>query len=208
MHISLIGMSGVGKSHWSTKLASEGEFKRLCCDDDIEQILAPKLAASGYPGDMAGWMGQPYLGTSTERQALYLAHEADVMKGYLDKIQSGSAIAQPYVVDTTGSIVHIGGELCTRLKELTRVVYLEASEDVFDEMLARYRSNPRPVVWGAHFAELPGESPEEALSRCYPELLRWRMSHYKRFAHVTLPYSVHRKGSFGTREFISAIRTA
>ena len=38
MKISIVGMSGSGKTYWSKKLESEG-FKRFCCDDLIEEKL-------------------------------------------------------------------------------------------------------------------------------------------------------------------------
>ncbi|MEK7623365.1 MAG: hypothetical protein AAB408_01700 [Patescibacteria group bacterium] len=59
--LTLIGMSNVGKSFWSQKLADVG-FSRYCCDDLIETKLAPQLLAQGYKGiaDVAAWLGLPY----------------------------------------------------------------------------------------------------------------------------------------------------
>ena len=58
--LSLIGMSGAGKSHWAQKLAAAG-FRVLSIDDRIEKKLAPELAAGGYRGigGVAAWMGWP-----------------------------------------------------------------------------------------------------------------------------------------------------
>lgn len=43
MIISFIGMSGMGKSAWSSKLEKEKGFKRYCCDNFIEKGLSPEL---------------------------------------------------------------------------------------------------------------------------------------------------------------------
>ena len=62
MKLSIIGMSGSGKSYWSKKLQEEKGFKRFCCDDIIEQKLSHELKKFGYSGlhDVGKWMGQPF----------------------------------------------------------------------------------------------------------------------------------------------------
>jgi len=42
MTISLVGMSGTGKTYWSKQLESKG-FKRFCCDDLIGEKLGTVL---------------------------------------------------------------------------------------------------------------------------------------------------------------------
>ena len=58
--LSLIGMSGAGKSYWAQKLADAG-FRVIGIDDRIEEKLAPELAAGGHSGigGVAAWMGWP-----------------------------------------------------------------------------------------------------------------------------------------------------
>jgi dephospho-CoA kinase len=46
--LSLIGMSGAGKSHWAQKLAAAG-FRVISIDDRIEEKLAPELGGGRLP---------------------------------------------------------------------------------------------------------------------------------------------------------------
>ena len=54
-----------------------------------------------------------------------------------------------------------------------------------DAMLARYLAEPKPVVWAGAF-DARGEAAEDALPRCYAELLATRDRLYRAMAHVTL----------------------
>lgn len=59
--LTLIGMSGSEKTHWSKHLSDHG-FLHLCCDDIVEEQLEPELVKYGYRGiqDVSQWLGQPY----------------------------------------------------------------------------------------------------------------------------------------------------
>lgn len=62
MMITLIGMSNLGKKHWSNRLVQECEFERVDCDSLVEAKLGPYLKDIGYSGiqDVAKWMGFPF----------------------------------------------------------------------------------------------------------------------------------------------------
>src|SRR5713226_9985545 len=79
--LTLMGMSGGGKSYWSRKLAACG-YELISCDDGIEQILALQLAAGGYQAlrGVAAWMGWPGTSGYREREAQYLAAEKQVVE--------------------------------------------------------------------------------------------------------------------------------
>ena len=63
MRLSLIGMSGSGKSHWSKKLTAYG-FKAFHCDDLIEELLTEDLlGADGIPLSVGEWMGDAGVAT-------------------------------------------------------------------------------------------------------------------------------------------------
>jgi hypothetical protein len=66
------------------------------------------------------------------------------------------------------------------------VVYLRAPESARARMLALYKDEPKPVVWGSSWAPRPGETPESALPRCYGELLAFRDARYAQMAHVVI----------------------
>jgi shikimate kinase len=180
--LSLIGMSGAGKSHWAQKLAAAG-FRVISIDDRIEKKLAPELAAGGYRGigGVAAWMGWPDDPAYREREKKYLECEVKSMGEALDEIQASGE--EGTVLDTTGSVVYSGEEICRRMQSLTTVVYLEASPAEEEVLIARYLSDPKPVLWGDQFAKRPGESTHDAIARCYPQLIAHRKKHYVRYAH-------------------------
>ncbi len=169
--LSLIGMSGAGKSHWSQKLAGAG-FRVISIDDRIEKKLARELAAGGYRGigGVAAWMGWPDQSVYREREKKYLECEVESMNEALDEIQAAGQ--QGSILDTTGSVVYTGEDICRRMQNLTTVIYLAATPAKEEILIARYLSDPKPVLWGDQFSQRAGESVQEAIARCYPRLNR------------------------------------
>ena len=180
--LSLIGMSGAGKSHWAQKLAAAG-FRVISIDDRIEKKLAPELAAGGHRGigGVAAWMGWPDDPAYREREKKYLDCEVRSMGEALDEIQSSGD--EGTVLDTTGSVAYTGEEICRRMQSLTTVVYLEASPAEEEVLIARYLSDPKPVLWGDQFDQRSSESTQDAIARCYRQLIAHRKKHYECYAH-------------------------
>jgi shikimate kinase len=186
--LSFIGMSGAGKSYWTRKLASAG-FNAIGIDDRIEQKLARELAAGGYRGigGVAAWMGWPHQPHYRERELRYLVCEVESMREALDEIEKSPN--ENIVLDTTGSVIYTGEDICRRMKRLTTVVYLAASAKEEEILIGRYLSDPKPVLWGDQFSEAPGESPQAAVARCYPQLIARRKKLYERLADRIVPMS-------------------
>ncbi|HEX4643548.1 MAG TPA: hypothetical protein VH161_08765, partial [Candidatus Acidoferrales bacterium] len=92
LKLSLIGMSGAGKSHWAQTLAGAG-FSVISIDDRIEAKLAPELAAGGYRGigGVAAWMGWPDQPAYRDREKKYLECEVESMSEALDEIQASDS---------------------------------------------------------------------------------------------------------------------
>lgn len=201
MKISLIGMSNSGKTHWSTKLEEQG-FKRFCCDDMIEKKLGSELKRLGYSGieDVAKWMGQPYDEQYPQTSKKYLDFEKEVMHEIIDYLQTAHN-EETIVVDTTGSAIYTGDTIMTQLANLTKVVYLDTPDSVKKEMYEAYIANPKPVIWGDSYNQQPNETENQALARCYPELLAYRTDKYKYYAHETVPYEVQRSEGFTIKDF-------
>ncbi len=209
MKISLIGMSNSGKTHWSTKLLQELEkigFVRFCCDDLIEQKLDRELKSLGYSGinDVARWMGQPYEKKYKTNSRKYLRLEKEAMEEILNFLEEQTKVKN-VVIDTTGSVIYLESELIDRLKKITKIVYLDTPDSVQKQMYKNYIKNPKPVIWGNSFKKLNGESNFEALSRCYPELLKFRTKKYKKFADVAIDYYMVRRPNFSVKEFLNSI---
>ncbi len=198
-------MSGAGKSHWSQKLAAAG-FRLIGVDDRIEEKLAPELAAGKYQGigGVAAWMGWPDEPTYREREKKYLQYEVECMNQALDEIQAAGD--EGIIMDTTGSVVYTGEDICLRMQNLTTVVYLEASPEEEKLLIARYLSDPKPVLWGDQFDKRPGESSREAIARCYPQLLTYRKKLYQRYAHRIVPMNLMWNFDLDARGFIEYVQ--
>ncbi len=173
MHLSLIGMSNVGKTYWSKKLEPLG-FTRFGCDDEIEKILGV--------ADLSKWMRFPDTDGYRDREGEYLNAEEQTLQTVLNQLPDGDV-----VIDTTGSVIYLNPDLLNELKAKTKIVYLQAKEGMVELMIQKFFSNPKPLVWGDHFLPLDGENRDEALRRCYPELLKWRQEQYSQLADLTIP---------------------
>lgn len=209
MHLSLIGMSGCGKTHWSEELARQG-FKRFCCDDLITKKLVALLTRpDGTTMDLGEWMGFPYESRYEDHEAKYLDCETEVLRDILEYLESNTDDAQKNViVDTTGSVIYTGDQLIERLRKATTVVYLATPPEVQAQMLQKYLRNQRPVLWRGMFTVRPGETNEEALARCYPALLAAREKHYARCAAVTIDYHVHNQEGFQIEDLMRLVNGA
>jgi len=185
--ISLIGMSNAGKTFWGKKLAEVG-FQHWTCDQVIEDELGSELKALGYQGiaDVAQWMGQPYEARSAKNQALYLGHEIEAMKSMLDRL--GKNERQNWAIDTTGSVIYTGHTIASELQEKTLTVWIQTTPAMQAEMFEKFLQHPKPIIWGESYQPRAGETSQETLKRCYPELLEYRTRLYARYADVVIPH--------------------
>ncbi len=202
MKISLIGMSGSGKSYWSKQLVKSG-FKRICCDDLIEEKLSKDLKKLGFSGiaDVSRWMGQPYESRSLHASKQYLELENLV----IDEICSKLDREKKVVIDTTGSVIYINALTLKKLTTLTKTIYLQVPSSAKKEMYDLYMKDLKPVIWGTSFNRKSGESGPGALKRCYPDLLEYRSNIYEKLAHITMDYSKLRSRNFSVEKFIEII---
>ena len=197
-------MSGAGKSHWALKLSAAG-FRVISIDDRIEKKLAPELASGKHRGigGVAAWMGWPDQPDYRDREKKYLECEVKSMGEALDEIQASGE--EGTILDTTGSVVYTGEEICRRMQNLTTVVYLEASPAEEEILIARYLSDPKPVLWGDQFGQGPRESTQEAIARCYPRLIAHRKKLYERYAHRVVSMERLRNPHLDARGFLELL---
>ena len=206
MRISLIGMSGSGKSHWSLKLAQNG-FRRFSCDDMIVGRLTQEL--TGHDGtlmDVGEWMGFPYEPHYKERESKYLVCEIEELRKILQYLSEHNS-QENVVVDTTGSVVYTGEELLASLRSITTVVHFETPAEITEQMLKAYKAHPRPVLWRGRFYREPEESNEEALARCYLRLLMSREKLYEKYADVRIDYHTRNREGFGVDDLLKEIQS-
>lgn len=186
MHvIALLGMSGVGKSHWAKKLAARG-WLRLDCDTEIAARLSaivPTVPEQEPVQALGEWMGMPWHQAYGDREAAYLALEEEVTRAALTRAIEAAASGEKVVIDCTGSVIHLSARLLSDLVTHTRLVYLHTPEERHGAMLARYLAEPKPVVWAGHFQPEGAERAEAALPRLYPALLVARAARYGALAH-------------------------
>lgn len=194
LSLAIIGMSNIGKTLWSNRLTKVG-FKHICCDDQIETKLKPELNKKGYSGleDIAKWMGQPYEERFEDAQEKYLRLEIETMQEILQQLEYQSKQEKNMVIDTTGSLVHTGKDICQKLQNLVLPIYIEATEEMKEEMFNYYLKEPKPVIWEGVFNKKESENNKEALARCYPKLLDLRSERYSKIADITIPYPKTKK---------------
>jgi shikimate kinase len=205
LRVALVGMSGVGKTFWTRRLAATG-CPTVCCDDLIEQRLSAQLVSEGFRGTsgVARWMGWPDSPTYAEREAAYLSAEIATLDQVLRGLEQGTA--QELVLDTTGSVIYAGNHLLLRLRRLMTVVYLAASVEEQQLLIHRYLSDPKPVLWHGAFQPKPGETPRETMARCYPPLIESRRRAYEALTHCTIPVAGLHQPSPSVDAFLQKIR--
>ena len=191
VNLALIGMSGAGKSYWSKKMEEKG-YRSYNCDEMIAERLGSELPRIGNSTlKLAKWMGQPFSEGYIEAEKLYLELEEAVVEHICDELEQANDINTPVVVDTTGSLIYLQKKLLNRLRALTKMVHLRLPEEKHEQLFENFINDPKPVIWEGKFKPRKGETPKNALRRCYKELLLYRNERYSLIADYVLDYSFH-----------------
>ena len=205
MHLSFIGMSGVGKSYWAKQLALNG-WLHLDCDDKIAQRLGEIIEVAEHedPVHAVGrWMGSPNDDGYEAREARYLELEQTATIKAIDQLREHGD--QPVVIDTTGSVIYTGNVVRNKLKQSTRVVYFDVPDDVRQQMVELYLTEPKPVLWQGGYQPEDGEPDAHALERCYTKLLADRTERYRALADVVIDYHKVREPGFGLKQLVQMV---
>lgn len=204
LNLSLIGMSNIGKTSWSKKLA-DLNFQTINCDDLIENKLKKQLERAGLKSltGVAKWLGHPYEKTFTQREHQYIKHESIIMDEILEKNQR---VNKNTVIDTTGSVIYCHENVISKLKKNSLVVYIQATKQMEDDMYENFLKNPKPIVWQSIYKSRKGETMEQTLKRCYKELLDYRRKLYENLADITIPYTELNLEKLTAPDFLSLIQ--
>jgi shikimate kinase len=174
LKIALIGMSNIGKSWMSAKLANALGIATVEVDHYIRRELGQESM-----DDFAQWLGHPNTSGYAKREAKSLALEETATLRALDDLTA------PCILDTTGSVIYCP-ESCARLSAETYVVYLRASEKTRKILEALYFSHPKPLNWNGHFEQKMDELFGDAVARSYPKLLDSRDNAYADLSDHTI----------------------
>ena len=205
MHLSFIGMSGVGKSYWAKQLAQAG-WLHLDCDTSIADRLGEiiEIEDGEDPVHAVGrWMGMAWDASYESREARYLGLEQAVTTQAIDQL--GQYSNKSVVIDTTGSVIYTGDDVHSKLKQSTRVVYFDVPDDVCQRMVELYLNEPKPVLWQGMYQPCPNEPQGDALARCYAQLLADRAERYRALADVVVDYHKVREPGFWVEDLLSLI---
>lgn len=207
MILTLIGMSGAGKTFWATRLAEHG-FTCFHCDD----LLAEKLHSPGGPVgssavDIGRWMGLPHEPGFQQREAVFLEYEAVVIREVVERAAICADNGINCVIDTGGSAIYAGGEIFRQIRSFATIIYLTIPAAVHHEMLMTYLAHPLPLIWNGIFSQQSSESLDEAFARCYSQLIWHREQLYDLYSDVKLAYSYYRQPALTADRFLHHIQT-
>ncbi len=215
--ITLIGMSGAGKTHISSQLANWG-WSNYSCDYEIganslkEALVGDKKftvndisALSNYLGKL----GNPDKGgfpldKFKERQKVYYDAEVMALKAMGEFAKSAKT---SFIHDSTGSLCEIEDKnLIQEIGEQTLFVYLKTGEKEDKEVLKRASENPKPLFFPPAFlddnvhefldefniAAIDEITPDDFARWVFPKLFEARKPKYQNLADlygVTIPSS-------------------
>ena len=194
--VTLLGMSGAGKTYFSQRLAEWG-WVHYSNDYEIAGSLGIDVKVDdlsalssfiGQVGDEA--KGGLNAGEFIHRQKLYYGAECSV----LDNMPCEGA--EKFVNDSTGSFCEIEDEgLIARVAQKTLLVYIETDEDSHKEVIKRAVEYPKPLYFPpekfdgwlneyceAHAVEPDGLDPNDFSAWVFPKLFASRLPKYERLA--------------------------
>jgi shikimate kinase len=206
MILTLLGMSGAGKTVWATKFAAHG-FRVFDCDALIATKLQTIVGQIGATLEEIGrWMGFPHQADFRRREALYLACEMDILTDVITRATACVSTQTNCVIDTSGSVVYSDRALLQRLRQCSTVIYLRIPDTLHQQMLNTYLDHPRPLIWNGLFNQAPNESLHAAFSRCYPQLIHHRERLYEQYSDVVLEYGYHCQPTLTVERLLEYVR--
>ncbi len=201
--ITLMGMSGAGKTHTARMLAKNG-WAHYSCDYvigsghlDLNVTRDNLSALSAYIGKVGNpAKGGLALAEFRRRQKIYIDAECAAIRA------AGAAIAKApgdFVHDSTGSLCEIEDQsLIAGLAEKTLFVYIRVGKDEEKDILKRAETHPKPLYFPpAFFHEWLGDymkkekcaapediNPDAFAGWVFPKLFASRVPKYERLAEM------------------------
>ncbi len=194
LRLAFIGMSNIGKSHWTAQLTENMGFARFDVDNEMW-----KLQGFETWEEAAKWMGYPFAKQYPRTQQEYLDMEKKLT---LCEIPDN----KNFILDTTGSVIYHDEEVVSFLHDNFFVIDFDASHSMLKLMAEEFFVSPKTIVWGDSFNRQDGEEEIDALRRCYPELLSYRIGKYRELADLILPGEITRSPDISLERFWEILR--
>ena len=159
--ITLMGMSGVGKTHLSLMLAEEGWFHYSCDFEigtrylgaEIEATLGEKnrIVAEDISqlSNYVGRLGDLPLSEFKRRQQQYLKAECAALRELKNAVREVTQDKYKHIInDSTGSMCEIDDEvLFDGIDENSLIVYIKANAQEEKAVLKRAQEYPKPMFF-------------------------------------------------------------
>lgn len=199
LHLAVEGPSNIGKGHASMVLNQQLGFVHHEVDAVIQQQLG-----LGSMEELTQWLF-PDPETPPDNVGVII-REAEYLEAETTATRA-APINNPgnLILDTSGSVAHLK-TVYGWLPENFLVVYLKVRMEQLDLMFERFMDEPKPVLWQGNYKPRAGETREETLRRCYPELLTLRDKRYQMMADVTLERDLENSAKLTAQSFLEEVR--
>ncbi len=198
--MTLLGMSGAGKTYFSQMLEEWG-WAHYSCDFEIARLLGIEVQIDDLSAlsRFIGQVGNPDLGgvpldEFKRRQKLYYDAECQALQDVGDAIARN--VGTSFVNDSTGSFCEITDEAIIQdVAERTLLVYIETDPADHGEIIDRAKSYPKPLYfpadrfdgWLDEYCAAQGVSvetliPNDFSAWVFPKLFHSRLPKYERLA--------------------------
>lgn len=198
--ITLMGMSGVGKSYLSSMMRGWGWFQYSCDVAIGTQYLAAHIDEPVHADDISAvsrFIAKPGdlpLAEFQRRQKLYYDAECAA----LARVPALAAQHPKFVHDSTGSVCEIEDEaLIGQVGQASLFVYIKASTQEENAVLERARLYPKPLfyppaqfkAWVHEYCQVFGVEDVDSLPAddftrwVFPRLFETRLPKYQDLAH-------------------------
>lgn len=184
--IIFMGMSGVGKSHYSKRINKDYGHRIISVDDMIAEHLGLNDVYA-----VREFFGEPYEEKYKENSKIYLDLEERFTNEALDIAENSGG--GNIIIDTTGSVIYLSDETLRRISKFKNRIYLDADEGYMDKLIEKYFADPKPVIWG-ELNNFTKDNYLEKIKEQYPKLLKYRSDLYRKHCNIVIPFEDSRDG--------------
>ena len=179
LRLVFVGMSNTGKSRRAKELLRTLGFFMY----SVDEYIAKELGMHNV-GEVGEWLGHPDSDGYVKREKEYLRLEDKYTR--LESIEAIIPKEKNLVFDTTGSVAHLPQETRDWLSDNCLVIYLTLEESDMEKIINLFFRVMKPLIWGEYFQFCNGETRDNALRTCYPNLLAFRTEKYADMANISI----------------------